>query len=42
MNRDETTWEGYWPTPGGKTQEEMNTKPRNQPLPVPSFPVTET
>lgn len=31
-NRAETAWEGYWPTPGGKIQEEMNTKPRNQPL----------
>lgn len=31
--RAETAWEGYWPTPGGKTQEEMNTKPRNQPPP---------
>lgn len=35
LNRLETAWEGYWRTPGGKTQEEMNTKPRNQPHPQP-------
>lgn len=38
--RAETAWEGYWPTPGGKTQEEMSTKPRNQPPPPPPPPKT--
>lgn len=32
-NRAEIAWEGYWPAPGAQNQEELNTKPRNQPPP---------
>lgn len=35
--RFEAAWERYWTASGSKTQEEMRTKPRNQP-PLPHVP----